>query len=93
MTTTRDDPTKVALMGSFVVGGLEAHSFDDLRTILAGKTVGSSFGSDTDAFGGAALFAGLHLDERLTRLTFRLWPPRLPPAERPLRTLTPSLES
>ena len=52
---TRDDPTKVALMGSFVVGGLEAHSFDDLRTILAGKTVGSSFGSDTDAFGGAAL--------------------------------------
>jgi len=52
---TRDDPTKVALMGSFVVGGLEAHSFDDLRTILAGRTVGSSFGSATDAFGGSAL--------------------------------------
>ena len=52
---TRDDPTKVALMGSFVVGGLEAHSFDDLRTIMAGKTVGSNFGSSTDAFGGAAL--------------------------------------
>jgi zinc protease len=52
---TRDDPTKVALMGSFVVGGLEAHSFDDLRTIMAGKTVGSNFGSTTDAFGGAAL--------------------------------------
>lgn len=52
---TRDDPTKVALMGSFVVGGLEAHSFDELRTIFAGKTVGSNFGSDTDAFGGAAL--------------------------------------
>ena len=31
---TRDDPTKVALMGSFVVGGLEAHSFDELRTIF-----------------------------------------------------------
>jgi NAD(P)H-quinone oxidoreductase subunit 5 len=40
-----------------------------------------------------ALFAGLYLDERLTRLTFRLWPPRLPPVERPLRTLTQSLES
>ncbi|WP_428683686.1 M16 family metallopeptidase [Sphingopyxis sp.] len=52
---TRDDPTKVALMGSFVVGGLQAHSFDDLRTIMAGKTVGSNFGSSTDAFGGAAL--------------------------------------
>lgn len=29
------------------------------------------------------LFAGLYLDERFTRLTFRLWPPRLPePASR-----------
>jgi NAD(P)H-quinone oxidoreductase subunit 5 len=25
------------------------------------------------------LFSGLHLDERVTRLTFLLWPPRLPP--------------
>jgi NAD(P)H-quinone oxidoreductase subunit 5 len=31
------------------------------------------------------LFAGLYLDERFTRLTFRLWPPRLPPrAPQPL---------
>lgn len=30
------------------------------------------------------LFAGLHLDEQLTRLTFRLWPPRLAPSPRPL---------
>lgn len=32
------------------------------------------------------LFAGLYLDERFTRLTFRLWPPRLPhgPAAPPL---------
>ena len=27
------------------------------------------------------LFAGLHLDEVFTRLTFRLWPPRLPRPE------------
>lgn len=26
-----------------------------------------------------ALFAGLYLDELFTRLTFRIWPPRLPP--------------
>lgn len=51
---TRDDPTKVALAGSFVLGGLEAHSLDELRTILAGRTVDPSFGSDTDSFGGAA---------------------------------------
>ncbi|WOF42665.1 insulinase family protein [Sphingopyxis indica] len=49
---TRDDPTKVALAGSLGVGGLEAHSYDDLRTIFAGKTVAPSFGSDIDAFGG-----------------------------------------
>lgn len=52
---TRDDPTRVALAGSLTLGGLEAHSLDELRTILAGKTVSSSFGSGTDSFGGAAL--------------------------------------
>lgn len=52
---TREDPTRVALAGSLLVGGLEAHSFDDLRTILAGKTVSPVLGSGTDAFGGSAL--------------------------------------
>jgi zinc protease len=52
---TKDDPTKVALAGSISLGGLEAHSLDELRTILAGKTVSPAFGSDTDAFGGSAL--------------------------------------
>src|SRR3546814_11425942 len=52
---TRDDPTRVALAGSLGVGGLQAHSFDDLRTIFAGKTVSPSFGAGVDAFGGRAL--------------------------------------
>lgn len=52
---TREDPTKVALAGTISIGGLEAHSSDELRTILAGRTVSPVFGSDTDAFGGAAL--------------------------------------
>ncbi len=51
---TRDDPTRVALAGSLYVGGLAAHSLDDLRTILAGTTVDAAFGSATDAFGGTA---------------------------------------
>ena len=51
---TRDDPTRVALAGSMVLGGLEAHSVDDLRSILAGRTVNPSFGSGTDYFGGTA---------------------------------------
>ncbi|MBL8954698.1 MAG: hypothetical protein JNK82_28230, partial [Myxococcaceae bacterium] len=29
------------------------------------------------------LFAGLYLDELFTRLTFRLWPPRLPARKTP----------
>lgn len=52
---TRDDPTKVALAGSLSLGGLEAHGLDELRTILAGRTVSASFGSGADAFGGSAL--------------------------------------
>lgn len=52
---TRDDPTRVSLAGSLMLGGLEAHSLDELRSILAGKTVSPSFGSATDAFGGSAL--------------------------------------
>lgn len=52
---TRDDPTRVALAGSFSLGGLEAHGVDDLRTILAGKTVSTAFGSGIDAFGASAL--------------------------------------
>ncbi len=51
---TRDDPTRVALAGSMVLGGLEAHSVDDLRSILAGRTVSPSFGSGADFFGGTA---------------------------------------
>ncbi len=52
---TRDDPTKVSLAGSLMLGGLEAHSLDDLRSILAGKTISPTFGNATDAFGGSAL--------------------------------------
>ncbi|MBL0768436.1 insulinase family protein [Sphingopyxis sp. DHUNG17] len=52
---TRDDPTRVSLAGSFSLGGLGMHGLDDLRSILAGKTVSTSFGSDTDAFGAKAL--------------------------------------
>ncbi|KQZ64526.1 peptidase M16 [Sphingopyxis sp. Root1497] len=51
---TKADPTRVALAGSISLGGLEAHSRDELSTILAGKTVSSSVGSATDSFGGSA---------------------------------------
>src|SRR3546814_8667508 len=52
---TRDDPTRVALAGSLMLGGLEAHSYDELRSILAGKTISPVFGNATDSFGGSAV--------------------------------------
>jgi NAD(P)H-quinone oxidoreductase subunit 5 len=41
------------------------------------------------------LFAGLYLDELFTRLTFRIWPPRLPSRPGPLHPLgvAPTLEA
>ncbi len=52
---TRQDP-RIALDLARVVplGGLEAHSADELRTILAGRAVRVPFGLDEDSFGGAA---------------------------------------
>lgn len=52
---TKADPTRVALSSFLVLGGLEKHSFMELRTLLAGKTVNPAFASDDDAFGGTAI--------------------------------------
>ncbi|WP_326913691.1 M16 family metallopeptidase [Sphingopyxis chilensis] len=52
---TKGDPTKVSLAGSLMLGGLEAHSYDELRSILAGKTISPVFGNATDSFGGSAV--------------------------------------
>lgn len=52
---TAEDPTRVTLASVVPLGGLEAHSSDDLRSILAGRTVRPSFGLGTDSFNLAAL--------------------------------------
>ncbi|KTE14034.1 M16 family metallopeptidase [Sphingopyxis sp. H115] len=52
---TKEDPTRVSLAGSLMLGGLEAHSYDELRSILAGKTISPVFGNATDSFGGSAV--------------------------------------
>lgn len=51
---TRDDPTRVALGAALTLGGLAAHSFSDLQTILAGRTVSSGWGSSDAGFGNTA---------------------------------------
>lgn len=37
--------------GAFTLGGLEAHTADDLQTLLAGRSVSMSFGAGSDSFG------------------------------------------
>jgi zinc protease len=51
---TRDDPTRIALAGAMTIGGLAAHSFSDLQSLLAGRSVSASWGSGADGFGSSA---------------------------------------
>jgi len=57
MLTMPKDKPGLALLANvaFTAGGLGQHSVDDLQRVLAGKTVGLSFGAQSDAFSfGAA---------------------------------------
>jgi zinc protease len=54
MLDTRADPLATALVSSMVRGGLGKHSFDELQTILAGRSVGVSFNDVDEAFRAAA---------------------------------------
>ncbi|MFN4112948.1 MAG: M16 family metallopeptidase [Sphingomonadaceae bacterium] len=47
---TREAPLGTALTALFASAGLGKHSFDELQTVLAGRTVGAAFTSDADAF-------------------------------------------
>lgn len=52
---SRSDPKTGLFLAQIVpLGGLEAHSADELRTILAGRAVQPVFGSDDTSFGGSA---------------------------------------
>jgi zinc protease len=51
LTEPRDQPGLSSYLGwTYTEGGLGKHSVDDLRQILAGKTVGAGFGAGADAF-------------------------------------------
>jgi zinc protease len=51
LTEPRDQPGLASYLGwTYTEGGLGRHSADDLRQILAGKTVGAGFGAGADAF-------------------------------------------
>jgi len=47
---TREEPLKTALVSTLPLGGLGAHSQDELETILAGRSVRLAISSQADAF-------------------------------------------
>ncbi|MFN3452354.1 MAG: M16 family metallopeptidase, partial [Sphingorhabdus sp.] len=53
------------MSGAYVSGGLEAHDFEDLRSLLAGTTVTTSFGVAEDYFGTAGSVAPADLQRQL----------------------------
>ncbi len=70
---TRAQPLRVALANLVALGGLEAHSADELRSILAGRSVAMAFGSSTDSFdlSGITTPAELLLQAQLYAATIR----------------------
>jgi zinc protease len=54
-----------SLMGAFAAGGLEAHSADELRSVLAGHAVQAKFGISPTAFGGSYVTTPADLELQL----------------------------
>ncbi|MBI4626555.1 MAG: insulinase family protein [Verrucomicrobia bacterium] len=68
LTEPRDQPGLASFTNqTFTAGGLGRHSADDLRRILAGRTVGAGFGASGDAFtlGGGTNREDLRLELQL----------------------------
>ncbi|WP_333570277.1 M16 family metallopeptidase [Sphingorhabdus sp.] len=53
------------MSGAYVSGGLAAHDFEDLRSLLAGTTVTPAFGVAEDYFGGTGAVAPVDLERQL----------------------------
>jgi len=58
-------PLAWLMSAAYVSGGLEAHEFEDLRSLLAGTTVTTSFGVAEDYFGSTGSVAPADLERQL----------------------------
>lgn len=50
MLDTREDPLATAMVSNMLIGGLGAHSLDELQSILAGKQVGINISTEDETF-------------------------------------------
>ncbi len=80
LTEPKDKPGLSAYTSqTFRAGGLGKHSSDDLRRIMAGKSVGVGFGVSTDAFQAGGSTIRRDLDLQLQLLTAQLTDPGFRP--------------
>ncbi|GAA0282752.1 insulinase family protein [Alteraurantiacibacter aestuarii] len=62
---TKDNPLATAMTNSLLIGGLGAHSLDELQSILAGRQVGLNISSDDETFNFSATTTPRDLDMQL----------------------------
>ncbi len=86
MLETRADPLATELVPQMVLGGLGKHSYDDLQTILAGRSAGVSVADSEETFRLTALTTPRDLELQLQLFTAMLTDPGYrPEAERRYR--------
>ena len=65
----KDKAALTSLMnGTYISGGLEAHDYDELRSVLAGKTVRASLSASDEFFRGSGTIASADLETQLQLL-------------------------
>ena len=77
---TKDDPLATAMTGALATGGLGAHPFDELVSILAGKRVGFSVNDTDDSFRMAATTTPRDLELQLQLMAAALSDPGFRPS-------------
>jgi len=65
----KDKAVLTSLMnGAYISGGLEAHDFDELRSVLAGKSVRASLSASDESFSGSGTVTSADLETQLQLL-------------------------
>ncbi|MXO66191.1 M16 family metallopeptidase [Altericroceibacterium endophyticum] len=75
MINTRENPLATGMVSVLPLGGLGKHSFDELQSILAGRSVGFSFSAEEEAFSMSATTTPRDLQLQLELMTAALTDP------------------
>jgi len=75
MLNSKDNPLATGMVDSLPVGGLGKHSYDELQTILAGRSVGMGISADDESFVLGATTTPRDLELQLQLMTATLTDP------------------